>query len=316
LIVRYPREIPAAAVNDRDLVLNLDFAPTFLEYAGLDAHEEMQGRSLRSLMQGRTPGDWRQSIYYHYYEYPGCHAVKRHYGVRTRRYKLIHFYHDIDAWELYDLEKDPRELKNVYDDPAYAGVKARLEAELDRLRVRYGDGPENRYMPGPEVRKAHRAVGCPVRLKHPYSPRYPGGGPGALTDGILSPEPLSLQPDYRCWQGFEEVDLEAVVDLGKEVSFRRVSAAFLQNTEAWIFLPLSVEFASSLDGGTFSAMKTIPGKTSRKRPGIFKQTFQCEGPDFKARYLRVSARNVGRCPAWHAGAGSKAWLFADEIVVE
>lgn len=71
----------------------------------------MQGRSLRPILAGRTPEDWRRSMYYHYYEYPAEHSVKRHYGVRTRRYKLIHFYHDIDEWELYDLEKDPQEMR-------------------------------------------------------------------------------------------------------------------------------------------------------------------------------------------------------------
>ena len=78
-------------------------------------------------------------MYYHYYEYPGAHMVKRHYGVRTKRYKLIHFYHDIDAWELYDLERDPHELNNVYDDPRYASIVKELKAELQRLRKHYGD---------------------------------------------------------------------------------------------------------------------------------------------------------------------------------
>ena len=78
-------------------------------------------------------------MYYHYYEYPAVHSVKRHYGVRTRRYKLIHFYHDIDEWELYDLEKDPREMKNVLGDPAYADTVNELKAELKRLREKYKD---------------------------------------------------------------------------------------------------------------------------------------------------------------------------------
>jgi arylsulfatase A-like enzyme len=78
-------------------------------------------------------------MYYHYYEYPGAHSVKRHYGVRTKRYKLIHFYHDIDEWELYDLKKDPDELKNVYDDPKYAGVVKELTSELKKLRAKYKD---------------------------------------------------------------------------------------------------------------------------------------------------------------------------------
>ena len=141
LLVRYPREIKAGSVNS-DIVLNLDFAETFLDFAGAVKPGDMQGRSMRRLLRGKSPGDWRKSMYYHYYEYPAVHMVKRHYGVRTKRYKLMHFYYDIDAWELYDLEKDPNELNNVYDEPDYAGVAAELKGELKRLRKEYGDSDE------------------------------------------------------------------------------------------------------------------------------------------------------------------------------
>jgi arylsulfatase A-like enzyme len=141
LLMRLPGAIPPGSINE-DLVLNLDFGPTFLALAGVEAPVDMQGRSLRTLLQAGNPSDWRQSFYYHYYEYPGAHMVKRHYGVRTDRYKLIHFYHDIDAWELYDLDQDPWELNNVYEDPAYSEAAAELTQELVRLRRRYGDSEE------------------------------------------------------------------------------------------------------------------------------------------------------------------------------
>jgi arylsulfatase A-like enzyme len=138
LLVRYPKEIRSGSLN-HDIVLNLDFAETFLDYAGAAVPDDMQGRSLRRVLAGKTPDDWRRSMYYHYYEYPAVHSVKRHYGVRTRRYKLIHFYHDIDEWELYDLQKDPDELQSVYSDPAYADTVRELKAELKRLRAKYMD---------------------------------------------------------------------------------------------------------------------------------------------------------------------------------
>jgi len=141
LLLRYPKEIKPGSAND-DIVLNLDFAPTFLDFAGVAKPADMQGHSLRQLLRDKRPKDWRTSMYYHYYEYPAVHSVKRHYGVRTKRYKLIHFYHDIDEWELYDLEKDPKELNNVYDDTAYADVVKELKAELKRLRKKYKDTTE------------------------------------------------------------------------------------------------------------------------------------------------------------------------------
>jgi arylsulfatase A-like enzyme len=141
LLVRFPGAIPAGSVNP-DLVLNLDFGPTFLDVAGIQAPESMQGASLKALLPGKVLGDWRSSVYYHYYEFPAVHMAKRHYGVRTDRYKLIHFYFDIDAWELYDLEKDPNELHNVYADPAYSAQVTELKEELARLREQYGDSEE------------------------------------------------------------------------------------------------------------------------------------------------------------------------------
>ena len=141
MLVRYPGVIKPGSVTD-EIAVNIDFAPTFLDYADLPIPEDMQGESLRPILEGDSPEDWRESMYYHYYEYPSWHMVKRHYGVRTKRYKLIHFYYDIEAWELFDLEKDPREMKNLYDDPAYAGIVTELKAELVKLRAQYGDSDE------------------------------------------------------------------------------------------------------------------------------------------------------------------------------
>jgi arylsulfatase A-like enzyme len=98
----------------------------------------MQGKSIVPILAGQTPADWRKSVFYHYYEFPQPHHVHPHYGVRTDRYKLIHFY-TIDAWELFDLEKDPHELKSVYKDPAYAAVVAEMKQELKRLMEQYKD---------------------------------------------------------------------------------------------------------------------------------------------------------------------------------
>jgi arylsulfatase A-like enzyme len=140
LLVRYPKEIKAGSVVE-DMVINLDHAPTILDYAGLEKPNDMQGESWRSLAAGhRVP--WRDAIYYHYYEYPGPHNVKRHYGVRTDRYKLIHFYYDVDEWEMYDLQSDPDEMNSIYDNPDYADVQNMLHKRLEELRLQYRDSDE------------------------------------------------------------------------------------------------------------------------------------------------------------------------------
>lgn len=142
LVIKYPRMIRPGSVSN-DMVLNLDFGETLADIAGaVTTPAEMQGESFRSILEGKSPENWRTSMYYHYYEYPGSHSVKRHYGVRTERYKLMHFYYDIDAWELFDLQEDPHELNNVYDNPAYAGIVADLKIELERLMEKYGDSDE------------------------------------------------------------------------------------------------------------------------------------------------------------------------------
>ncbi len=139
LVMAYPREIPAGQILDQ-LVMNLDFAPTFLDYANVPIPPEIQGVSFRSIVGKRKSNDWRSAVYYHYYEYPhGWHNVKRHYGIRTDRYKLIHFYNNLDIWELYDLQADPAELNNVYGQETYRKIQADLHRQLEQLREEYED---------------------------------------------------------------------------------------------------------------------------------------------------------------------------------
>jgi arylsulfatase A-like enzyme len=140
LLARWPGVIKPGSVNN-DLVQNIDFAETFLDLAGAPIPDDMQGRSIVPLLTGKTPPDWRTSLYYHYYEYPGGHSVRRHEGVADKRYKLIRFYGvDVpngEEWEFYDLETDPSEMNNTYNNPENAGKIAELKRELDRLKTYY-----------------------------------------------------------------------------------------------------------------------------------------------------------------------------------
>jgi arylsulfatase A-like enzyme len=132
-------------------VLNVDFAPTILDLAGAPIPGDVQGRSFLPLLEGNSPADWRKSMYYRYWMHLADHGVPAHYGVRTDRHKLIHYYGQplgtkgsVDRptppeWELFDLETDPDELRNLYGDPAHAAIQSQMLAELQRLRQELGD---------------------------------------------------------------------------------------------------------------------------------------------------------------------------------
>jgi arylsulfatase A-like enzyme len=139
ILMRYPKEInPKTEINE--LIQNLDFAPTFLDYANISKPSDIQGLSFRKLLKNQSEKiKWRDAIYYTYYEYPSVHMVKRHYGIRTKQYKLMHFYYDIDEWEMYDLDNDPSEMKNIYNDPKYSKIKKTLHERLSELKLKYGD---------------------------------------------------------------------------------------------------------------------------------------------------------------------------------
>ena len=137
---------PVAKGDITEMVQNIDYAPTFLDLAGAPIPEDIQGVSLLPLLEGQHPKNWRQSLYYHYYEYPAEHSVRRHYGIRTADgYKLIHFYpcaeedpsDVIDQWEMYDLNTDPYEMHNIYGKPSKEKLQKRLHKELLKLQKLY-----------------------------------------------------------------------------------------------------------------------------------------------------------------------------------
>ena len=141
LLVRWPGVVKAGSV-ETEMVQNLDFAQTMLSAAGIEPPNDMQGESLIPLLKGDKDHWTRDAVYYHYYEYPAVHMVKRHYGIVNKEFKLVHFYYDVDEWELYDRLKDPNEMNNVYTNPAYAETVKKLKKELKELRKKYKDSPE------------------------------------------------------------------------------------------------------------------------------------------------------------------------------
>ncbi|MCH2370847.1 MAG: sulfatase [Pirellulales bacterium] len=137
-VIKWPDVIKPGSV-DEHLIQNIDYAATFLEMAATEVPEDIQGESLVPLLKGEAEADWRTSLYYHYYEFPSVHMVPRHYGIRTERFKLMHFYEFGEEWEFYDLEKDPDELKNLYGKPRYAKLIEQHKMELKDLQQEYED---------------------------------------------------------------------------------------------------------------------------------------------------------------------------------
>lgn len=144
LVMMLPKGYKAKGDID-EIVQNIDYAPTFLEMAGVEVPEDMQGISLVPLLKGQYPKAWRDAIYYHYHEFPAEHMVKRHYGVTDGRYKLMHFYNDIDQWEMYDLEADPQEMNNLYGNPEYADLQKRMLGILKAKQIEYDDPIRFKY---------------------------------------------------------------------------------------------------------------------------------------------------------------------------
>ena len=147
LIIRYPKAIKAGTTSSA-IAMNVDFAPTILDFAGVELNSTdaegnlgMQGKSLKPILTnaGKVPENWRKAAYYHYYEYPAEHSVKRHYGIRTADFKLIHFYNDVDEWEMYDMKNDPGELNNVFGKAEYADKQAELMSLLKETQKEYKD---------------------------------------------------------------------------------------------------------------------------------------------------------------------------------
>jgi arylsulfatase A-like enzyme len=136
MLIRYPQAIPPRQQID-SYVLNLDVAPTFLNLANIAIPGDMQGESMKTLLETGKAKGWRKELYYHYYE--KSFGATAHYGIRTERYKLIHFYDPGNSWELYDLKKDPNEMQNLYDDPAYSVTVVKLKEQLRALQLKYKD---------------------------------------------------------------------------------------------------------------------------------------------------------------------------------
>jgi hexosaminidase len=207
----------------------------------------------------------------------------------------------------YTLDgKDPGAGSKVYAEPLTIGKSAVIKAGIFSGGKQQGPISETRFL-------SHLALGKSLRLAFDFKPRYSAGGPLGLVDGLRGGK---SHTDGR-WQGFEGDDLAAVLDLGSPRRIASVTIGFLQNISSWAFFPRSVEVALSGDGKVFTALPAATGfEATDREEGVLLRDVKIPAGGASARYLRVTAKSIGRCPEGHSGAGGKAWLFADEIIVE
>lgn len=310
LLVKVPGGDPS---SDAHLITNADFAPTILELAGAGIPDDIQGRSFAARLRGNAMNQWRDAVYYHYFEYPAVHSVKRHYGMRTERYKLIHFYYDIDEWELYDLQNDPQEMENLYGKPGYDELADSLKGKLSNLQLLYGDNDPKRFLPGFPDTLTHLAIDQPYFYQHRPHARYRGKH-RSMTDGIVYPEGDAYQLTDTDWCGFRGDDLIIEIHLENSVRVEEITAGFLQDQIRWIFLPGDIEFQVSANGQDYIKKQAHLAGNLERDEQVKKVNVKAGFGSTEARYIRVIARN-NLLPVWHSGAGKAAWLFADEIIV-
>ena len=332
-IMRWPGHIPAGSVCTK-IATTMDLLPTIAAICGADLpSQKIDGVNILPLMEADKDANPRDAFFYYYGG--GLQAV------RSGKWKL-HFPHSYTAieggepgrdghpghyvgrktgLELYNLDDDIGETKNVAAE--YPDIVTRLIALGDVARADLGDNLTG--VKGSGVRPPGRAgsargghvpnlaKGMTIVLANPCSRQYPGAGENTLIDGVRG----TLDHADGAWQGFEGVDLVARIDLGEAARIRNVTVSFLQNEPAWIFLPKDVEISVSSDGKTFDTISrvNVPLKGFDPAPHVREVRSEAPIPN-PVRYIRVIGRNVGVCPSWHPGAGGKAWLFADEIVVE
>ena len=314
-LIQYPNKITDGTSSDA-LCMNIDFAPTMLQLAGIEVPEEMQGTSFHEiLLTEETPSDWRKSTYYHYFEYPGVHAVKRHYGVRTQRYKLIHFYYDIDEWELYDLQEDPQEMNNLYGQSAYEEITASLKKEIENHQEQYDDHPSDFRKNLEREQSEHLAKGMPVHFLQAPNNSYKRDSSVVLTDGAFWKYNLYSSIVYTGWLGYNDRDFEIMLDFGKPTQFTSIGLNCYQNTDSWIYYPTEIEFGLSENGTDYNTISRLePPTDDTYKDGT--SIFTLDQQKITSRYLYIKAKRRSTVPMGKAGEGENAWLFIDEIIVQ
>lgn len=312
LLIRYPKAIKKGWVSNA-LVQNLDFAQTFLDYAGVDAPNQMQGMSMRPLLE-QSSDDWRDAVYYHYFEYPGIHSVKRHYGIRTDRYKLIHFYFDVDEWELYDLKNDPHEMNNLIGTPDAEQLTADLKMRLGQLRQQYHVSPIEMELEIRHVKVENKASEANISLATEPDAPY-DVDKKVLVNGAMKNMIDLWATDYTDFLGFNGTNLNATFDLGRIMKVNEIKGRFLHKPDSWIYAPDKVNVFVSADNINFTRLDELIFEKTEFKPHFQTVMVGAKSLSLNVRYILFEAQNTGIIPKGDGGAGNRAWLLCDEIFV-
>ncbi len=330
-IMRWAGQIPAGSITDK-MAATIDLLPTIAAVTGAPLPKKtIDGVNILPLLKGDQVANPRDHYFYYYggelravsqgkWKLYFPHQSRSYVGVEPGKDGFPGPYANLSVGlELYDLENDISETNNVIDQhpEAVAQLKALAEKgreELgDRLTQTKGKGVREPGRIGNQKQRRvkHLAIGKEVKLKNPFSPKFPGNGEKTLIDGIRG----SMDHTDGSWLGFEGDDLDATVDLGQLQSIKRIKCGFLQNQVSWIFSPTFIEMAISKNGNNFQVIGTFDLLTEfNQKPEI--KDYSTELTEKETRFVRIKAKNVGICPDWHPGAGGKAWILVDEIVVE
>jgi arylsulfatase A-like enzyme len=303
--------IPKEAKAD-GLCYLLDIFPTLCDLSGISEPSTVEGKSLLPIINNNST-KIRNSVFLAY--------TKLQRGVRTDDdWKLIKYnVRGVQTTQLFNLNTDPLELNSLSDNEDYTeklnDLTSLLRGHMKELDDFCDlDKPNWGLAAGVWKKKKvnHLAVGKKITLAEPFSSKYPGGGNDALIDGTRG------TTDFKdgSWQGFEGINLDAVIDLGKIMSIRKITAGFLREQGSWIFLPESIDFSISENGKDYKTVKRFSTEKPQEKEGSLIKDFSESFKETNARYIRVLTKNIGKCPSWHKGADGKAWVFADEILVE
>ena len=329
--MRWPKRIPAGIESDK-IATTIDILPTLAAITGSSLPEnEIDGVNIISLMEGQKDANPRDQFYYYYggdliaVRYNNWKLVFPH---SYRSYKGVEPGHDgfpgpyakgkITELELYNLTDDISETANLATE--YPEIVNKLMAIGDTARTELGDRIKN--IKGKSVRKSgrrmqnhekviHLAIDKSITIKSPAAYQYSGHGDSTLINGTFG----SFDYSDEEWLGFHGIDFEAIIDLEEEMDIHFIECSFLVNQGSWIFSPEQVVISTSIDGKNFITRKSFEVDADSRNLTQEVKKFIVEVEKSSVRYVKISAKNIATCPAWHDGAGSKAWLFIDEIIV-